>query len=268
MHDSRSADPFSGRVTLTMGSDGGINAYSNEGGSLSAAPSVGGGAGLGNGSVSQAAKGPGGQNAQNVNATVAGSPNTQGVQSPNGTAVPATESQGQKETPTLGTIKVTASDASSSKTPINGSRHLTAGEIALTMPIFHQEIDYGKPLVFRKKWWVFQQAGRPMTPSGNIYYSPDEFKEDFSEADVDDQATFIHELTHVWQRQHGINVMARGAFDRNYDYLPFVPGKPFSKYGIEQQGQMVQDYYYLSNGYVPAGAPPVTEYEKLLPFDK
>ena len=60
-HDSRSADPFSGRVTFSMGSDTNVRAYSSEGGSAMVINNSGGG----NGAVSMGTQGAGGiKNAQ------------------------------------------------------------------------------------------------------------------------------------------------------------------------------------------------------------
>lgn len=41
--------------------------------------------------------------------------------------------------------------------------------------------------------------------------------------------------------------MVSAPFDRNYDYQ-LEPGKKLRQYGIEQMGQIVQDFYSLRHG--------------------
>ena len=67
------------------------------------------------------------------------------------------------------------------------------------------------------------------------------WSDDFAKEPLSRQAFFIHEMAHVWQAQKG------GRF-----YLPLMrhpfcryrfelkPGKPFSRYGIEQQAEIVR----------------------------
>jgi hypothetical protein len=74
----------------------------------------------------------------------------------------------------------------------------------------------------------------------------------------------------VWQRQHGVNVVLNGLY-RNYNYAGPNFGKlPFSAYGIEQQAQMTEDYFFLRSGFfsstVPTPIPSLATYEKILPF--
>jgi hypothetical protein len=62
----------------------------------------------------------------------------------------------------------------------------------------------------------------------------------------------IHELTHVWQYQHGAplgNVIV-SAFRGNYDYggepalrKRYADGDDFGDFGFEQQGDILQNYY-------------------------
>ena len=65
------------------------------------------------------------------------------------------------------------------------------------------------------------------------------------------QGLFIHEMTHVWQHQHGVNVLLVGAYQQakqflvgdQYDYH-LAPGKMFKDFNIEQQGDIIRDYYW------------------------
>ncbi len=70
-------------------------------------------------------------------------------------------------------------------------------------------------------------------------------------------------MTHVWQKQSGINVILRGVYQRNYSYS-LSSGKAFSKYNIEQQGDIVRDYFFLQHD--AAGYPAIERYKKVLPF--
>ena len=68
-------------------------------------------------------------------------------------------------------------------------------------------------------------------------------------------ATFIHELTHVWQSQHATisfmfmvrsglgqvkNIILRRGRNATYNY---TLGKTWSDYNVEQQAQIVEDWY-------------------------
>lgn len=131
-------------------------------------------------------------------------------------------------------------------------RSLTAGEITMATTIYKTEINYATPQVFNEKWAFFQPDDRAMSPNGNIYYAPasTNYHADFSAAGVPlgHRATFIHELGHVWQHQHGQWVTVRGAFERDYDYLPITADTNFDDLGIEGQAQLLRDYYYVLNG--------------------
>ena len=98
-----------------------------------------------------------------------------------------------------------------------------------------------------------------MAPMGNIWFHPDGggWSEDFSKEPLLAQGYFIHELTHVWQTQK------RGRF-----YLPLMrhpfckyrfdlkAGKPFERYGLEQQAEIVRYRFLADRGYCPGPVPP------------
>lgn len=152
---------------------------------------------------------------------------------------------------------------------VGGSRPLTKGEIAMSKDVFGDDIDYSVPRVFRRTYApVGQRRGVAVAPNGNIYFHPSDYVEDFSAQGVSGRAWFMHEMTHVWQHQQGVSVALRGIFNRRYEYLPLQPGKAFRRYGIEQQGDIVRDYYLLRQGYQVQGAPPISTYQSLLPFGR
>ncbi|MFO0436893.1 MAG: hypothetical protein ACK5YD_00015, partial [Phenylobacterium sp.] len=78
---------------------------------------------------------------------------------------------------------------------------------------------------------------------------------DFSLADLSLQAILVHELTHVWQAQTGVNLLLAklraGDGPAAYDYIA-AGGTPFVDLNIEQQAMMVQDAFLAArNGVAP-----------------
>jgi hypothetical protein len=65
-------------------------------------------------------------------------------------------------------------------------------------------------------------------------------------------AVLIHELTHVWQYRHGYNVIYNSLSHRmrsgedmySYDKVHY---KAWASYNVEQQAQIIEDWYYLAN---------------------
>lgn len=106
-----------------------------------------------------------------------------------------------------------------------------------------------------------------MAPDGDIWFHPKggRFCDDFCAAHVDARGLFVHEMTHVWQRQKGIYLpLARHPFCR-YGYT-LKPGQRFERYGIEQQAEIIRHAFLLREGHAVAGAPGLAQYETLLPF--
>ena len=66
----------------------------------------------------------------------------------------------------------------------------------------------------------------------------------------------IHELVHIWQyRNRGVQAQTAAACADVFNLglldqykFSLVPGKKFSDYGVEQQAQIVQNYYLYKNG--------------------
>ena len=145
------------------------------------------------------------------------------------------------------------------------SRSLTLGEIELLRSVFHDAIDYPKVRLVKGKWWPFQPRKAAMAPMGNIYFHPDGggWSEDFSKEPLGLQAFFVHEMTHVWQAQTKGRFylpLMRHPFCR-YDYA-IVPGRPFDRYGLEQQAEIVRHAFLAKHG----GSPPICPPASLLPF--
>lgn len=167
-------------------------------------------------------------------------------------------------------------------TDSSGLRPLTPGEQALAQSVFGNSIDYTQVNVYNSFAYLFQPSNRAMSPDGNIYFPKGDprYSEDFSKASQDQQCTFIHEMTHVWQHQHGYALRTRRAFcgifgckDADYDYT-LNSGSDFGDYGLEQQATIVQDYFGLTHfNMVPTyantyGPPWPNDYSRILPFKK
>ncbi|WP_281649177.1 hypothetical protein [Parendozoicomonas sp. Alg238-R29] len=153
----------------------------------------------------------------------------------------------------------------------NMPRLLTAGEIKICKTVFDNNVNYSTVRVYHESFFPFgmQPNNVAMAPNGNIYFDPagELYEQDFSKADIHAQALLVHEMVHVWQHQKGINVKLRGTFERTYKYLPLTPDKKFADYNIEQQGDIVRDFFYLLNGYKKSEWPHISVYRKLIPFE-
>ncbi len=145
---------------------------------------------------------------------------------------------------------------------------LTAGEIELARSVFGDAIDYGRVRLVRRKWWPFQPKGIVMAPTGNIHFHPDSplWSEDFSKERLSLQGLFIHEMTHVWQAQ------TRGRFYLPLMRHPFcrygyelVEGRPFDRYGLEQQAEIVRHRFLADRGHGSCAPLPDRSF---LPFNK
>lgn len=147
------------------------------------------------------------------------------------------------------------------------SRPLTDAERRLAASVFGDAIDYASVTINNRRWFPFQPKRVTMAPDGHIWFNPKGglFCDDFCAVDIQRQALFIHEMTHVWQRQTGIYLpLARHPFCR-YDYA-LKPGWPLTRYGIEQQAEIVKHAWLLREGHAVAGAPPLAQYASVLPF--
>ena len=151
---------------------------------------------------------------------------------------------------------------------MKGARPLTTGEIALARTMFEDAIDYDRVRMIRRRWWPFQPRGIVMAPTGNIHFHPDDpnWRDDFSAAPLSLQGLFIHEMTHVWQAQKGgrwFLPLMRHPFCR-YAYT-YREGRPFGRYGLEQQAEIVRHLFLLGRGH-PITQPAIAALAHRLPF--
>lgn len=149
------------------------------------------------------------------------------------------------------------------------SRSLTPDEVALARGVFGAAIDYGRVRVHARKWWPFQPRGVTMAPDGDLWFHPEGglFCADFCESPLHIQGHFIHEMTHVWQAQRSgrwwLPLMRHPFCRYGYDV---VPGKPFERYGIEQQAEIVRHLFLMRSGLSVTNKPPLDVYEALVRF--
>ncbi|HWJ69421.1 MAG TPA: vgr related protein [Sphingobium sp.] len=146
-------------------------------------------------------------------------------------------------------------------------RPLTAAERALAQGMFGTAIDLDPVRIRRRKWWPLQPRGTVMAPRGHLYFHPDSpcYCPCFGADGAAGQGLFLHELTHVWQHQSGLNLLLRRHPFCRYDYA-FRPGRPFARYGIEQQAEIVRHVFLMRRGYALPGKPPLAALEAILPF--
>jgi len=139
-------------------------------------------------------------------------------------------------------------------------RGLTPNERAMLKPIFRDSLDYDKIQVIRGKF-LLQPNHVYMTPRGNIYAPGDLWSEDFAapSAGPYHRAVFVHEITHVWQFENGMDLIAQGvaefaktggAYEKAYPYT-LAKSRDLVDYGMEQQASIVEDYFLINNREVP-----------------
>lgn len=149
------------------------------------------------------------------------------------------------------------------------SRPLTNGERALTASIFGDAIDCERVRIHRRKWFWLQPKHAIMAPDGHLWVHPngDLWSDDYSIARLSLQALFMHEMTHVWQAQkrgRWYLVLMRHPFCR-YRYR-FIPDRPFERYGLEQQAEIVRHVFLARAGAPQADAPEPSLIEGLIRF--
>jgi len=79
---------------------------------------------------------------------------------------------------------------------------------------------------------------------GRSNFKDEDYKPDYSQEDASYRHWFIHEMTHVWQYQLGYPVKRVGMSRPHYDYI-LEASKSFSDYNMEQQGDIIADYFYM-----------------------
>ncbi|WP_293676016.1 hypothetical protein [uncultured Phenylobacterium sp.] len=135
-------------------------------------------------------------------------------------------------------------------------RRLTAGERALAAEVFAGGLDAARVWILAIPAW-----GRAFVPGRRLMVWPaPAARTDFADpaTPLDDQATFVHELTHVWQAQNGVALLLAklmaGDSAASYAY-DLTSGLAFPAMNIEQQAMVVEDAFRLSRGGVAPHPP-------------
>jgi hypothetical protein len=92
--------------------------------------------------------------------------------------------------------------------------------------------------------------------------SPHIWSWDYSAASAANASVFVHEMVHVWQSGHGSHNMLRGLYlwvkydhitgdyEDSYNY-DLDSSTSLSDFNMEQQAQIIGDYYRVSKGLLP-----------------
>lgn len=149
-------------------------------------------------------------------------------------------------------------------------RPLTPGETDLAREVFGEALDYA-PIRFLPAPWPFDRAFVPGGWFGRdwIVWPAQGLPDDLSAAPLGMQSTFIHELTHVWQAQRGVNLLIgklkAGDSKASYAY-PLAADCDWNHLNIEQQAMVVEHRFRLSRGLnVPADR---AFYDRVCPINR
>lgn len=168
----------------------------------------------------------------------------------------------------IGRAKHRAHDAMSATNVALRGRPLTVGETRMIQTMFGTTAGLARARIYPHNFWWPYPNRRAMTPQGNIFFAEEDYRNDFSSPVVPLllRALFMHEATHLYQWYVlGQWVFLRGPFDRKYDYV-LEPSKALKDYGLEQMGQIVQDFYIIrQGGTVPGKGISVIDYRDALP---
>jgi Domain of unknown function (DUF4157) len=133
-------------------------------------------------------------------------------------------------------------------------RGLTGTELALVQGVFGTAIDYSRVRLIRTSVLEYRTVANSIR-----------VPENFTIANAEMAQTLIHEMTHVWQYQHGgtsyLSVslgtqiaaqVGRGNRNFAYDYQ-IQPNKTFFDFTPEQQAFMVENYFAMQRdqGQIP-----------------
>jgi hypothetical protein len=131
-------------------------------------------------------------------------------------------------------------------------RGLTVGETALARQAFGGALGLA-PVRFLPSPWPFDRAFVAGRWFGRdwIVWPRRALPRDIAAAPLRLQATLIHELTHVWQAQQGVNLLTgklrAGDRPSSYEY-PVGMDCAWGALNIEQQAMVVEDRFRLTRG--------------------
>ncbi|RJS20280.1 hypothetical protein DRW03_20845 [Corallococcus sp. H22C18031201] len=118
-------------------------------------------------------------------------------------------------------------------------RRLTDAEVARLRPIFGGSLDYGAVRVKEGPLGLLGVTGRAFAHGDTVFLPPGDSAADFG--------LLVHELTHVWQHQHGGTAYLSAALlaqylGDGYDWRKAVSQRRrWAELNPEQQAQLIQD---------------------------
>jgi len=126
-------------------------------------------------------------------------------------------------------------------------RRLTAAEQALGREMFGAGLDTGRIRILPIPLWNRAFVAGPSLIVWPAAWLP----EDFGRSPVALQAMLVHELTHVWQAQHGVRLLIAkvkaGDSPAAYAYR-LTPESDFLALNIEQQAMVVEHAFLAVRG--------------------
>jgi len=130
-----------------------------------------------------------------------------------------------------------------------GLRLLTSGEIRLATELYGKSIRYSHVWIHHDSYLPFgmQENNTAMTPNGEMWFETNVYRDDYSIGPVDYQHLYMHEMMHVWQYQHGMNIRMRGLVSWAVSYKYDLTRNSLSSYSMEQQASIVSDFWLLVN---------------------
>lgn len=150
------------------------------------------------------------------------------------------------------------------------ARNLTSREISLAKQVFANSLFYDR--IYIEDSYLPGNQGTPVTVAWyncdhHIFFGKNAFKAGCDSPQY--RATFIHELTHAWQGEHGMfcdiymyqsllaqgkKIVTDGNRNRAYDYDIKKLGS-WDDYNVEQQASIVGDWYDPAKGNMSTSDP-------------
>jgi hypothetical protein len=130
--------------------------------------------------------------------------------------------------------------------PGHRKRYLTDGEVEMAKAFFAAQLDTTDITIRAVR------GKKSMGVNNQISMSESKYSDDYAKVDsVHTKSVFMHELTHIWQEQNGVDLPRKaissffkfgGNYSESYKY-DLNKERLFKKLTIEQQAKMVADYY-------------------------
>ncbi len=140
-------------------------------------------------------------------------------------------------------------------------RKLKTSEVHIALKVFGQSVPYDQVAISNAVGWNDRPFTVPTSlhvpligsaeflPQKYIIHAGDLFNGMGLNNNLEAQSTLIHELTHVWQGEHDKEryylfcLAEQAVYDNPYAYDKKWYSANWDSYGLEQQAQMVEDWY-------------------------